>query len=404
MRLEDFLRRSISRRTAMKAGTASFLMSQMALLEGLALAPQRVALAANQPTDIQFDIGAFVHPAQTFNDGGGNVVADFGVTFTLFAPAKLTRTPSKFDQAVLDEALETIEAHFPFSPAGAFVFVMYGLPYFNRLPQALVRATVPRLSFDHTRFVLEESPVFPTDFTGGAGTQNPNITKDRFNVRVAIETNDVLFEMRSDNLNNLTNILAWLQGSNNLNGSFVDSPNFFGLFNFDTPRVIFVQPGLPRKVADNAFANFAQGSKLYEYHGLINPDSSMVMGFVDQQVDSSAPNAATVTFVGDPNNANTQGFSTAKAGDYFDNGSIAHFSHDIDDLFQFYSLPNQDSRRTEGEPFTERVQYMFRSNQINSGFFGLPTLNAGNADQFTDGGGAAFVNNVFQGAGAALAA
>src|SRR5215831_16627634 len=109
MRLEDFLRRSISRRTAMKAGTATFLTSQMALFEGLALAPQRVAMAANQPSDIQFDIGAFVHPAQTFNDGAGDVVADFGVTFTLFAPAALTRNPTKFDQAVLAKALETIE-------------------------------------------------------------------------------------------------------------------------------------------------------------------------------------------------------------------------------------------------------------------------------------------------------
>jgi hypothetical protein len=396
VKLEDFLRRSIDRRTAMKAGTATFLASQMALFEGLAWAPQRIALASSTPSDIQFDIGAFVHPAQTFNDGAGNVVADFGVTFTMIAPARLTRTPSHFDQAVLDEALETIEANFPFSPAGAFVFTMYGLPYFNRLPQGLVRATMPRLLSDNTRFVLEESPVFPSDVS----PQNPNIVKDRFNVAVTIETNDIVFEMRSDNLNNLSNILAWLQGSNNLNGNIVDSPDFFGLFNFDTPRVLFVQPGLPRKVADNAFANFSQGNLLYEFHGRINPDSSMVMGFVDQQVDSSAPSAQVVTFVGSSHAVLT----TAKAGDYFDNGAIAHVSHDIDDLFQFYATPNQDSRRPDGEPFTERVQYMFRSNQINSGFFGLPTLNAGNADQFTNGGGAAFVNNVFQGAGAALAA
>src|SRR5262249_23726824 len=151
-----------------------------------------------------------------------------------------------------------------------FVFVLYGLPYFNRLPQALVRAAMPRLASDITRFVLEESPAFPTDFTGGAGTQNPNIVKDRFNVRVRIETNDVLFQMRSDNLTNLTNIVAWLQGSNNLNGAFVPSPNFGGLFNFDTARVNFVQPGLPRKVADNAFNTIAQGNLLYEYHGRIN--------------------------------------------------------------------------------------------------------------------------------------
>jgi hypothetical protein len=394
MRLEDFLRRSMSRRTAMKAGTASFLASQLALFEALAWAPQRVAMAASTPSDIQFDIGAFVHPKQTFNDGAGDVVADFGVTFTLFAPAKLTRNPSKFDQAVLDEALETIEAHFPFSPAGAFVFTLYGVPYFNRLPQGLVAATIPRLASSHNRFVLEESPVFPTDFTGGAGTQNPTIVKDRFNVPVVIETNDVLFEMRSDNVNNLSNILAWLQGSNNLNGSFVDSPDFFGLFNFATPRVMFVQPGLPRKVADNAFANFAQGNLLYEYHGRVNPDSPMVMGFADQQVNASAA-GPDVIFAS--TGAGT-GLTTAQAGDYFDNGAIAHFSHDIDDLFQFYSLPNQDSRRPEGEPFTERVRYMFRANQLGT-TDGLPS--DGNTDQFTNGGGPAFINNVFQGADSA---
>jgi len=362
----------------------------MALFEALAWTPQRLAMAANTPSDIQFDIGAFVHPAQTFNDGAGNVVADFGVTFTLFGPARLTRRPNGIDQFNLHEALETIEQFFPFSPAGAFVFTLYGLPYFNRLPQSVVAANMPRLASNTSRFVLEESPAFPTDVS----TQNPNIAKDRFSVPVRIETNDVLFEMRSDNLNNLTNILAWLQGSNNLNGFFKPSPNFNGLFNFDTPRVMFVQPGLPRKVADNAFANFRQGNLLYEYHTRINPDSPMVMGFADQQVNASAA-GPDVIFASTGAGA---GLTTARAGDYFDNGAIAHFSHDIDDLFQFYSLPNQDSRRPEGEPFTERVQYMFRANQLGTAD-GLPS--DGNTDQFTNGGGPAFINNVFQGADSA---
>jgi hypothetical protein len=47
---------------------------------------------------------------------------------------------------------------------------------------------------------------------------------------------------------------------------------------------------------------------------------------------------------------------------------------------QFYAAPD--------EPFTERVQYLFRSDPI-------PAL--GNTDQFTDGGGPAFLKNVFQG-------
>src|SRR5262249_23096401 len=81
--------------------------------------------------------------------------------------------------------------------------------------------------------------------------------------------------------------------------------------------------------------------------------------------------------------------TTAKAGDYFDNGSIAHLSHVIEDLGQWY-----EDEGDEAEPYTERVQYMFRSNPIPS---------VGNADQFKDGGGGAFFENIFQGTGDAEA-
>jgi len=42
---------------------------------------------------------------------------------------------------------------------------------------------------------------------------------------------------------------------------------------------------------------------------------------------------------------------------------------------------------------------MFRSNQVGSGFQGLPVQP--NADEFTNGGGPAFINNVFQGTNSA---
>jgi hypothetical protein len=202
--------------------------------------------------------------------------------------------------------------------------------------------------------------------------------------------------MRSDSMTNLNNALSWLQGSNSLNGQAIPSPAFSGLFAFQTTRIQFMQPGMPRRVADTAAA---ANPAFYEFNTRINPNSSMVMGFVDQAIDSSAPTAATVTFVGDPANSNTQGFTTAKAGDYFDNGSTCHFSHVIDDLYQFYQTAAQDPTGGGGEPFTERLQYMFRSNQVGSGFQGLPV--APNADEFTNGGGPAFVNNVFQGTNAA---
>jgi hypothetical protein len=394
--------RYVSRRSVVKAGVASLIAGQVAMMDRLAVTPVRPSLASTAtPSDIQFDIGAFVHPAQTFNDGAGNVVAQFGVTFTLFLPAVLTRTPTRSDQTVLANALNTIEQNFSFSPSGAFTFVHYGLPYFRRLPSSLVRDVhgkgIPRLLSDATRLALEEAVPSPTDvvqgLVGGPNAVIPNVTKQRFNVNVVIEQNDVLFQLRSDSVTNLNNIVAWLEGSNNLNGNAVASPAFNGLFSFQAARLQFVQPGLPRQVADNAAAF---SPNFYEFHTRINPDSSMNMSEVDQQVNASA-SAPVVTFVG----TSAGVFTNAEPGDYFDNGSIAHFSHDIEDLYQFYETPTQDTSGGGGEPFTERVQYMFRSNQLGTAD-GLPA--DGNTDQFTNGGGPAFINNVFQGTNDALRA
>jgi hypothetical protein len=382
---------ALSRRSALKRSAgAVFLLSQAALFEQLALAPARPAAAATSFPDIQFDLGAFTHAPQTFNDGAGNVTVGLPPVYSLLLPATLNRTPTSTDQAKLSNALATIEANFPASPSGVLIFsVSYGLPYFSRLPRALVRSRMPTLLSDPSRPVLEEAVPFPTDvvqgLVGGPRAIIPNITKDRFNVNVQIETNDMLFQLRSDSLTQLASVALWVQGSNNLNGARVASPNFGGLYNFGTPRIQFVQQGLPRKLADNAG---------FEFAGRINPDSTMAMGFVDQQTNAAGP-AAITTFAGN----SSAHLTSAKAGDYFDNGSIAHFSHDIEDLFQFYLTANQDPRHSEGEPFTERCQYAFNSNQLGTAN-GIPA--AGNADQFTNGGGPAFINNVFQGPTAAF--
>jgi hypothetical protein len=387
--------RVFSRRTAIKTGAAAFLAAQAGLLEELVVRPQRPALAATSFSDIQFDVGRFLTQGPSvFNDGAGGVVAQFGPIFTLLTPALLTRNPTRADQTTLANALNTIENTYSFSPSGVMLAsISYGLPYFNRLPQTLVRSRIPRLLADPNRLALEESPAFPTDvvggFVGGPNAIIPNVKKDRFNVNVAIERNDVLFQFRSDSTFILGDVLGWLEGSNSLEGRQIPSPAFNGLLQFQSPRLQFVQPGLPRRMADAA----AQSNpNLYEFHTRVNPNSSMVMGFVDQQVDSSGP-AQIVTFVGN----SSAKFTNAQPGDYFDNGSIAHLSHDIDDLYQFYSLPNQDANRPGGEPFTERVQYMFRSNELGT-THGIPA--EGNADQFTNGGGPAFINNRFQGPGA----
>jgi hypothetical protein len=381
-----------SRRSALKAGAGTaFLLSQTALLEQLASPVARADPAPTMFPDIQFDLGAFINPAEILNDGAGNVTVQFPPVYTLFQPVQLTRTPTPGDQATLDRALLTIENSYPASPSGVLIFsVSYGLPYFNRLPSAVVAANIPTTLADPSRPVLVEAVPFPTDvvggLVGGPGALIPNVTKDRFNVDVVIESNDMLLEFRGDSLTSLSAVVLWLQGSNNLNGEFVPSPDFSGLLRFQESRIQFMQVGLPRAMAENAD---------FEFAGRINPDSSMAMGFVDQQVNASGP-AQIVTFAGNSSSR----MSNAMPGDYFDNGSIAHFSHDILDLYQFYNLPGQDSRRPDGEPFTERCQYMFRSNQLGTPD-GIPA--SGSTDQFTNGGGPAYINNVFQGTGSAEA-
>jgi hypothetical protein len=380
----DLARRSfaqpVSRRTALKAGVAGLAAAELALLEK-AWKPDRVALAAGSPPDIQFDIGNFIAPAQNFN----GIPFRFGPVFTTFTPVKLTRTPNRNDQAVLANALNDIEAVFPFSPSGVFTFISYGIPYFSRLPGgfhgALVNQFMPFQTANPTRFALEEAVPSPTDVS----PVNPGITKQTFNVPVAIESNDFLLTLRSDSTDNLSNILNWLfAGSNNLGGFGVASPQWNGLVRNQTTRLMFQSPGLPRQVANQVGLPFAVR---------IRDTSPMWMGFADQQVDGSGP-AAICTFAG-----NASAHLTNKvAGNYFDNGAIQHLSHVIQDLAQFFATPAQNP--PAGETYQERVQYMFRSNTRGTAD-GLP--NDGFTDQFTNGGGPAFLDNIFQGTGDAAA-
>lgn len=363
---EDFERlpkKPVSRRSLLKLGLAGAAATTLASIDALAWVPKRLAHAASASTsfsDIQFDIGNFIAPAQTIN----GISFRFGPVFTVFLTAKLNRVPGNFDRRDLENALETIEAVYPFSPSGIFTFIAYGLPYFRKLPGgltgSLVASHMPRLLSNTSRYALEEAVPSPTDVS----SQNPNITKSTFNVPVAIESNDVVFTFRSDSLNNINDVINWLTGSDELGGFFIQSPNFAfnGLFNYTTIRTEFVQIGLPRQVANNNALSYA---------GEINPQTPMWMGFSDQQVAASGP-AAITTFLGN----SSARFTNATSGSYFDNGSIQHLAHDILDLAQWYKNPD--------EPFTERVQYMFRSDPI-------PSL--GNTDQFTNGGGTAFLTN-----------
>jgi hypothetical protein len=381
------LGKPVSRRTLLKtSGAFVGALGTLALLEELAIVPERVAWADVGTLafpDIQFDLSPFMPAAQTL-DG---VPVGMPPVHTVFLTARLARTPSKADQGRMENALTTIEANYPYAPGGAFTHVSYSDNYFNRIPAAVVNANMPRtIAFNGlpaNQPVLKRAVPGPSDVA--AGNQALELRRAEFTVPVQIESNDLLFTVRGDNPSFVGDVVAWLSGSNRLKGRTVASPVFDAGMTITSSRAMFVQLGLPRNVA---------GQNSLPFQSFINPFSSMWMGFVDQQVDASAP-AADVTFLG----AHGIKLTNAAAGSYFDNGAIQHLSHVLLDLQQFY-IDGRDPEEDPDtrEPFSERVQYMFET----------PPQAQEDADPFTDGGGprnsgrrAAVLPNRFQGAGAA---
>src|SRR5437016_12284932 len=232
-------RQQVSRRTMLKLGALGLAASTLGILEAEAWLPTRIAHARpSSLPNIQFDISDYIAPARNIH----GTLFRFGPVHTLFITAQLKRTPTRADRHILSEALDTIETVYPFSPSGVFPLISYGLPYFNRLPASAVAGNMPRLLSDDVRFALEEAVPGPTDVSPG----NPGITKKTFDMPVIIESNDILFTLRSDALANLRSVAAWLQGSNRLNGRSVSSPAFHELFKFTSSRLMFLQIGMPR--------------------------------------------------------------------------------------------------------------------------------------------------------------
>ncbi len=353
---------AFSRRRLLRLGALGLAASSLELIDALAVRPWRVARAeaATLPS-IQFDIADHVAPAQAI-DG---TLFEVEPVFTLFITARLKRTPALPDQQVFEDALSAIEASYPFNQSGILSCIGYGIPYFNRLPGGmtggLMAPRMPRLLLDRRRYALEEAVPSPTDVSPA----NPDVIKQTFHLPVVIEDNDLLLTLRSDVQGNLTDVLAWLLGSNVLAGTTVASPALGELLEVTSARLMFVQRGLPRRLA---------AAHELPYAGRIHPESPLWMGFASQQADSSGP-VAIVTVQG---NRSAQ-FTTAAPGDYFADAAIQHLSHVVLDLEQWYG---------DAEPYVERVQQMFRSTPIPA---------TGNPDQFTDGGGPAFLPNAFRG-------
>jgi hypothetical protein len=380
----EILKKPVSRRNAFKAGGAGAL-GTLGLVGGLAWVPERVAWADSGTLafpDVQFDIGPFMPPAQTI-DG---IPVGMPPIHTVFVTARLARGPSKADQVRMESALRNIEANYPYGPGGVMTHVAYSDNYFARLPATVVNANMPRtVAFNGlpaNQPVLKRAVPGPTDVAPGNRTLE--LRRAEFNVPVRMESNDIVFTLRSDDSSRIADVVAWLSGSNRMLGRAQASPVFDAGMTITSTRAMFVQMGLPRNVAATQGLRFAD---------FVNPFSPMWMGFADQQVDASAP-PQNVTFVG----GGGIKLTNAAAGSYFDNGAIQHLSHVLLDLQQFYVDGNTpDENVDHREPFSERVQYMFES---------PAPLQEDATDPFRDGGGprnlgrrGAFVRNTFRGAG-----
>ncbi len=354
---------SMTRRTLLqRAAALGVATSTMGALDLLARTPPR-ALAGSQTRlpEIQFAIEKFIPPAVRLE----RVAIRFPPIYTTFATFSLARAPTAADQATLATALARVEAVYPFSPSGIFMTTAYGIPYFERLAGGmggtLLASHMPRLISEPQRYVLEEAVPGPTDVS----PENPEVSKQRFNIPVQIESNDMLLTLRSDNTEVIDDVLAWLCGeSSTLGGEAVGSSQLGELLTVTSRRLMFTQVGLPRRVAEEQGLPYAE---------TVNPQSPMWMGFASQQVSTSGPPAIT-TFVGN----SSAKLTTARSRDYFNRGSIVHLSHVIQDLEQFYERPTQ--------PYVQRDAEMFSADPV-------PRL--GNTDQFTNGGGPAFIPNVF---------
>ncbi|GAA4734690.1 DUF7405 family protein [Phytohabitans rumicis] len=344
----------VGRRAALRgAGVLAMALAGLGGASPVARAPRRAsAPAAGGLPDIQFDVAAYCTPEHDSGAAGAVVTPP---VHTVFLTATLSRTPGPADQAELRRVLSTLEDRYAFGAAGLMTFVSYGLPYFARLPPDLVARAMPRLRADPRRYVLEEAVPGPTDV--------PAATKRRFNVPVRIEGNDLLLTLRGDRATVIQDALAWIRGSDTLAGRHTPSPAFGDLLTLTSSRHMFTQAGLPRAVAEQ---------NTLPYAGFIQPDSPMWMGFSDQQAGASGP-PAICTFAGHP----SARLSTARPGDYFDNGGVQHLSHVILDMLQYYDMASATTPPSPNGGFGKRVQYMFHA----------PPIHPGSGDRLTDGGG-----------------
>ena len=296
--------RAQSRTAGQLVAPELLLCSRAALFEQLAFSPVRASAATTtfRPSSTTW---ALINPPQTFNDGlrqrRGRAPS---VCSVLYKPAMTTPTSVR----PIANALATIEANAP----------SVGRCSSSRCPTACVASTgyrtvvsnhVPLLSTPAAR-CWKRRPHSRTSSRAWAAPAPLVERLGRFNVNVRSSPGDAARTVPQRQTpasaaspvaagrgkpQRQVRALAQLQRADQLPGRRTDPVRAAG-----------TAAPWPTRTNSSSRAR-------------INPDSTMAMGFVDGR--PALVNAIT-TFVGNSSAALT----SAQAGDYFDNGSIAHFS------------------------------------------------------------------------------
>jgi hypothetical protein len=315
-------RRPLTRRRLLQVagGGAIAALGVTALYEELALVAPHLQRDAEPPPggypagQYQVaDYGVRVQP-----DAESAVMVSVPPLWNLVITATLAKAPGVREQQRLEAALRAVEAAYPYSPAGVFPLVAYGLPYFHAYihPQVF-EAHLPHMAETPDAGDAKGAPVlldairFPSDPPA-----------------MVLEANDVVLHLRSDVLDHLLDVRrALFEGSGKLAGRPASSANVADLFQVTSTRTGFVGAGLPRRMAVQAGLKVAS---------LIPDTAPLFMGFTSSQQAGQAKEVA-VSFDGRPDPL-VAPLTTARATDYFAGGTALHLSHLIEDLDGWYAL------------------------------------------------------------------
>jgi hypothetical protein len=314
----SFLGRVPRRRLLQVAGGGlAVVAGAAALYEALALlapAPKRYGPPAHGYPPGQYQIAAY--GVRTKPDPESAVDVDIPPVWNMIITATLRRAPGIPEQQRLEQALQTVESLYAYSPAGVFLLVAYGLPYFHKYIQPEVYAAhLPHMvDADHAP-VLLDAVRFDSDPSS-----------------LTLESNDVVFHLRSDALTQLHDVQMALFGrSGRLAGQAAREADISDLFAVTSVRTGFVGAGLPRRMAQHAGMRVAAN---------IPEAAPLFMGFTSTQQLGQAREEA-VSFEGkrDPL---LLPLTSAKPGDYFAGGTTMHLSHLREDLDRWYALSYEE--------------------------------------------------------------